>query len=199
MKRRTATVDRLLTLLLGTGLVCAGAGLIAWRRRVGFVRRWLARSDRDFYLQAPHQGWWDFALAGVAVLALLAGVWLLAANLRPNRYSTIALGNSTGHETTVVAAAQVASAVAATLARDPAITDASGIAVIDRGRPTLRFTVTADAAIPITQVRSLISVANDDIEFALGGTRIATQVFLRYLPVNTAGDAGSGPQEPDSD
>lgn len=197
MKRSTATVDRLVTLLLSAALLIAGLLAIGWWANVHFAERVFAHTEPRWYNDAPKETWWDWALLGASILLLLLGLWLLIANLRPNRVGSVHLHGSDSLGTLDVSPSQVGNAVASSLEDRPEVHSASSTAVVDRGQRTLRVTMTAEPTVPLNRLRTLAAESRDDIDRALEGSNIATQFFVRYLAAGDAkpvGRTGSAPR-----
>jgi hypothetical protein len=137
MNRKTVGFDRVVTLLVGLGLVAAGLAAIAWRSgALGAGRSLSVPTD------VMSASWWPWAVGGAgAVLILLALRWLAAHRWAP-RASRVTL---TGDAAATADATSVASAAADTLGADPAVTKASGSAALLQGRPTLTLTARVPA------------------------------------------------------
>jgi hypothetical protein len=189
MRSHTAAVARGLTALLGIGLLLGGGSIVLWWMDVPAARRLYAHADRNWYRTAAEQNWWAWALAAVAIFATLAGLLLLAANLRPNRLGTIAFSTppdeSPALGTATVNAGALANAVAAHLSNHPLIESATGRAVHDRGLRTLRITLHTDPDVPLDQLRRLAAAAAADIAAATDDTDLATQFFVHYQPAGS--------------
>jgi hypothetical protein len=183
MRHSTAAVARVLSALLGLGLLLAGGSIILWRCHVGFARTLYAHADRHWYLTAGQQPWWSWALAVITIVGLVGGLVLLTVTLRPNRLGTVELARSVEPlGTSTLGAGTFADAVAAELARHELVYSARGRAVIDRGLPTLRITVTAPVEVPLDQLRGLAAAARADVASAIGAAAPAMQFFVEYRP-----------------
>ena len=185
MSRRLAGIDRLLVALVGLALVLGGVVIVGWCMRVGLARSAVAHAEPRWYATAPQQDWWEWALAGTTVVTAVVGVWLLLANLRPNRPGAIELDTRDLPEvgTATVHAGQVAAAAAAALTDHPGVLAASGTAVLDRGRRTARITLTAAPDVSLDHLRRLAAETVDDIAKALDGAELDTQFFVHRAPV----------------
>lgn len=186
MRNNTAAVGRALTALLGFGLLVGGGSIVLWWMNVPLARQLYAHADRNWYRTAAEQSWWAWALAVVAVGATLAGLLLLAANLRPNRLGSIEFPTSPAESATAgtasVSAGALANAIATHLGNHPLIESATGRAVYDRGLRTLRITLHATPDVPLDHLRRLAAEAVSDIAAATDDTALSTQFFLHYLP-----------------
>lgn len=176
-------LNRVLALLLGLTLIVGGLLVIGWRFDADLARTVFDHVDRGWYLEAPEQHWWVWALAAGTLLTFVAGLWLLLANVRPNRAGAVLLGGSDDFSTLTVSPAQLGNAVTAMLIRHPAVVDASSRAVVDRGVPVLRILVVAESGEPLDHVRRVARDSVARITESLEGAELATQVFVRYAPV----------------
>jgi len=187
MRNGTAALGRVLSALLGLGLLAGGGSLLLWRLHVHAARQLYAHADRHWYATAAEQHWWSWTLAATMVFATLAGVGLLAITLRPNRLGTLDLAavptDSPTPGTTDVHAGALANAVATTLAKQPGVTAATGRAVYDRGLRTLRITISAAPDVPLPHLRVLAAEATADLAAATDESDLALQFFIHYLPI----------------
>ncbi|KAA0018944.1 hypothetical protein [Antrihabitans cavernicola] len=186
MKRSTASIDRLITALLAATLLIGGLLALAWRADIHFADRVFAHAEPRWYGDAPKETWWDWALLGASILLLLLGLWLLLANLRPNRVGAVSLHGSDSLGTLAVSPAQIGRAVATTLERKPEVHSVTSKAVVDRGQRTLRMTLTAEPTVPLDKLRRLAAESRNDIDRALEGSDVATQFYVRYLSAGAA-------------
>lgn len=182
MKASTIRVDRTVVFVVAVALIAAGAATLLWRLEIGFARRAMKHADPTWYAEAPQQGWWDWAIGCGAIACLLAGVWLIVANVRPHRVGTVELAGTDALGTFTANVNQVGRAVAAMLARHQAVHSATATTVVDRGHRTLRLTIVAAPEITLEHLRRLAADSVADIDVALAGAEIAVQVFVRYLP-----------------
>lgn len=181
MKRSTASIDRLIALLLSASLILGGLLVIAYRAHWHFAERVFAHAEPRWYRDAPKETWWDWSLLGASILLALLGLWLLLANLRRNRVGAVALHGSDALGTLAVDPASVGNAVATTLERRPEVASASTKSVVDRGQRTLRVTMEAEPDVPLERLRTIAADSRDDIHRALEGSDVATQFYVRYL------------------
>ncbi|MFH5211792.1 hypothetical protein ACHIPZ_26850 [Antrihabitans sp. NCIMB 15449] len=182
MNRLIVGIDRAVLLVVALALLVLGALLLLWRGGVEIARDVFAHADRRWYQLAPQQVWWDWVIAGVAVGALILGVWLLLANLRRHRLGSVEVDGTDELGTLTVNTGQVGNAVATMIAQHPAIQSASARAIVDRGRRTLRITVVAEPDVSLDHIRRIAANSLRDVDIALAGANVVTQLFVRYLP-----------------
>ena len=140
---RTATlVDRVAALVLGLLLLAVGAAMVIWATHL--------IDGTPVYLTAPglvfaaDTAWWPWAVTGAGVVLVLIGLRWLAAHRPARRAGDLTLADSNLSEGCLSAnLSSLADAAAAELRQRPAIQSASGKAVIDRGKPSVHFDVTA--------------------------------------------------------
>jgi hypothetical protein len=183
VKRGLAGLDRFVSAIAGLALVAGGLLVLGWWAEVDIVRELFGYADRDWYITAPQQDWWGWALAAAMVGGLALGGWLLLENVRPNRAGEFDLAAGVPVGTATVETGQLAEATAAILRRAPEVEEATGSAVDDRGGRTVRITITAKPDVPLEHLRQLAESARADIVRAIESEALATQFFVRYLPV----------------
>lgn len=183
MKSGLVGLDRVLSAVLGIALIAGGLLVVAWCAEVDIVRDLFGHADQQWYTDAPKQNWWPWALAAAAAGGMVLGGWLLLANVRPNRSGALELPTGAAVGTATVEAGKLAEATATLLRRAPEVEDAHGVAVDVRGGRTIRLTFTAKPDVPLEHLRRLAEKARTDIGRAIESDELATQFFVRYLPV----------------
>lgn len=84
MTRRLVVIDRLVTLVVGLGLVAGGLALLDWKLEL--VRSWPSTIELGGYPELSDRSWWWWSIGGAGVvLGLVALLWLLAHVPRPHR------------------------------------------------------------------------------------------------------------------
>ncbi|SNT51662.1 hypothetical protein [Rhodococcoides kyotonense] len=175
MKRLTAAVDRVIVVLLGVALLCAGTYALAWYFDVPWAVARFATFDRDLFASIPAQNWWEAAVGVTAVVSAVVAILLLIGNLSPRRTGTIQI--SAGESLAVrVDLGALARGVATDLATFPGVASAQGRAIDDRGTATLAVTVHAS---PDIDIDAFTRVAESRAEFVaetLEGADVALRV-----------------------
>ncbi|TSD93187.1 hypothetical protein FOS14_23615 [Skermania sp. ID1734] len=182
MKRSTATIDRLIALLVGGCALIGGLLVLGWWAEIGFVRTIFAHADQSWYRLAPIQSWWPWLLGVVAVSAVVLGMWLLLGNIRSVRTPSLELPGSGPGGVLAINPAQIANVAAAALSDHDGIS-ASASATREDGVPMLNITLTARPDISLDQLRRLAYATATDITGATEGTRLATRFYVRYQSV----------------
>lgn len=180
MKRSTASIDRLIALLISAVLIVGGLLAILWKSNVHWARTVFAHAEPRWYNDAPQQAWWDWALLGATILTALLGLWLLLANLRPNRVGNVNLAGSDALGSLSASPQQIGNAVASNLERRQDVRKATAKTTVDRGQRTLRITMVADPETPLNQLRGAAAQSAQQIDDALEGSDVATQFFVEY-------------------
>lgn len=182
MKRRTAGIDRAVTLVLAILLIVGGTAVVGWRLDIDLARNAFAHADRQWYAGAPAEPWWDWMLASVAIGTLALGLSLLLANLRPHRAGAVPLAGTSTVGTLTVSTGKIASAAKMILAQHHDVQSATAQAVVDRGQPTLQLTLVAEPDVSIEQLRRIAAETVADFDTAIEGAELALQFYVRYLP-----------------
>ena len=190
MTRLTIGIDRAIAFLVGAALVAFGLGMLLWWLDVEWVRSLVAYADRDEIAAAPRQFWWRWLLAFGAILLVLGGIALLAANLRPRRVRTVELTGTTEFGSYTAHAGQVANAAAELLARHHAVASASASTVVEHGRRAVRITLVAEPDVTVDHLRRLAAESVRDVTTALAGADIAVDVFVHTAPATNIGAVG---------
>ncbi|AQA01817.1 hypothetical protein BVC93_04475 [Mycobacterium sp. MS1601] len=160
-------VDRLVTLLVG--VVLAGLGLLAVLAPAGGLNAFDVTVNFDWLEAARGADWWTWAVGGAGVgLTVLAACWLLAhLPRRPDVFRRIREPGD--HGCLAVDLSSVLTAAAEELDRVPAIRQARGRVVVDRGTRLAELRVTVEnpgdveAATTATDEvsRQIVSVSED--------------------------------------
>ncbi|WP_240945367.1 alkaline shock response membrane anchor protein AmaP [Rhodococcus sp. HNM0569] len=182
MSRRAAALNRAIVFVIGLALIGVGAYAAAWYLRVPFVRDLVARYDRVRVESAPLQGWWQWALAGTLVVALVFGLALAVVDLTRRRTSAVTVTDPATGAVTTVDPGALADGLAAQLAQFPGVHRVRARAVLERGLPTMLVTVSADAALDTVAFTASAEALARGAARALGGARVATQVLLHVDP-----------------
>lgn len=190
MKRRTVLVDRLVVLTTGCLLLAGGVLAVTWRAGLDASVELVRRFDRARVAAAPAADWWPTALAVTCVVSVLVGVSLLTINLRRGRTSTVqvrtaALGVDNAGSELSVDLSPMAVGLAAELSALPGVRSVRSAAVDDRGRPTLRVTVTADPTVDLVKFNRDAEAMALSMAAALPGAPVATQVLLHLDPADS--------------
>lgn len=178
MGRAAAAADRLGTALVGLVSIALGAAAAAWQR--GVLPDGIHDARRTFDTWSPtewdEQGWWQWTLAAIAVVAVLLGLrWLYAH--RPRRQPAQLTSDTDEHASVDLSSA--ARHAAAEFASAPGIGSATARVVRLKGARVVRIsgvaddseTPTEDLVTSAEQVRTMCSSA-------LAGLTVDTQVLV---------------------
>lgn len=185
MSKALAGLDRFLVLLVGVLLVVGGVWALAWATGVPLAHELAGRISLAKIDAFVHSTWYPIATLLSALVAGVAGVWLIVANLRRHSFNKIASQNSSDDGLITVATLQVAKAAGEQLTQHPDIVSVDTSTRIDRGRPTITWTVHAVPDVQLQQVVDLISLTESDIREALPGVDADTRFLLHLQPVPT--------------
>ncbi|PYE20984.1 hypothetical protein DFR67_101376 [Williamsia limnetica] len=180
MRRTVHTIDRLVVAVAGLALIAGGVVAVLWWQGVAVVVDAVARVDNTAIDTAPDQSWWAWALLAATVILALAGVWLLAANLRPNRVRTVSVGADSVvvGGTCAVSVSDVGKAAAKSLERHRRIQSTRTRSYVEGSTPILELTVTAD---PTADGRDLIEVlraVRHQLQLSFAGSDVEVQMLL---------------------
>lgn len=144
MTRLALTFDRLMTALVGLGLVAVGLGAVGWQngrvaggRSVSFA----------VVVDAAQAGWWPWAIGACGILLIVLGLRWLFAHRPARKASRIRLESPHAEpfSPNTADATSVAHAAATVLASDPVVLKATGAATLDKSTPTVTLTATVNA------------------------------------------------------
>lgn len=159
-RRRTVAYDRVVTLLLGLGLLAVAVVSAArWWRETG-RDPWPGVPDRVDLAGAQRlldQSWWPWAALGAGILLVLLGIGALLLHLPRTGPPTLRLPGSGPHGRFEVDAGQLADGAAALLADVPGVRRSTGRITRDRAGLVTRLRVTLD---PRTDLEALAEASD---------------------------------------
>lgn len=184
MRRTLNLVDRLVVGLVGLVLLGAGVVALLWWQQVSVVVDEIEQiNDHEIYT-APEQGWWPWSMLAATIVLVVAGLWLVLANVRLNRIRSVVVGTSSGAvggERTV-AVPDVGKAAAKSLERDPRIHSTQTRAFVDGRTPTLELTVTADPAAEGHDLIELLRAVRHQLQLSFAGADVEVRILLHRAP-----------------
>ncbi|AWB83360.1 hypothetical protein [Corynebacterium liangguodongii] len=185
MTRTLSLIDRAIVFVLG--LVIALAGLVPatlyWDipRVSAHVRAAASRIDLGQLAGAQAHPAFGAALAVGGVLALIAGAWLLVANLRAHTVTHRGIiPADRAHGETTLGIARIAQAACEHMSLSPAVEQARSTVTMVRPRPTVTFTVTANPEYDLADAIAAVERADRDFTTACGQMGIDT-VYKLHL------------------
>lgn len=175
--RAMHALARAVSLLVGLGLVTVGAyGVAVWAGRSP-SREWSLYLDRNWYYTAPQQNWWPWALLAVTVIAVLVGVAVLVASLRPRRAPQTVLSDDASGRA-VVEPGAVCDALAADLAALDDVHDAQARARVLRGQVICIAEIRSAAEADPDRLRAGIAQAAGRLTDVLGEAAPHLRIIL---------------------
>lgn len=184
MRRILNVIDRLVVGVVGLILLGGGVVALLWWQEVPVVVDEIDQiNDYEIYT-APDESWWPWAMLVATVVLAVAGLWLVLANLRPNRFRSVVVGSATGvvGGQRAVSVPDVGKAAAKSLERHPQITSTQTRSFVEGTTPTLELTVTADPAAEGRELVELLRAVRHQLQRSLAGADVSVQVLLHRAP-----------------
>lgn len=176
-------VNRILLTMLGLLLLVGGVtGLAAGLGGLGddIAERAVATNDTSDWLD--RNGWFWWALAGLALLVGVLAVWWLLAQLRVARVGRVALEPESSDGYTELSGGALSAAVAADVERLPGVRRATTSVTGGREAPHVGVTADLDETARLPEVRMLVERETvPRLRHALGG-ETPVDVRLRLAP-----------------
>jgi hypothetical protein len=183
MKRRLNIADRLAVGV--TGLVLTAVGVIALLRWVGVqpVVDAVGDVDNDQISSAPDQSWWHWALLVATIVLGIAGLWLLLANIRPNRLRTVTVRPTEPFVGDVdISVPDVGRAAARSLERHRHVESTSIRSYVDGVTPVLEFTVTAAPTSDDGDLLTVVRAVRELLLASFAGSDVRLRMLLHRAP-----------------
>ncbi len=187
VSKKTAGFDRFIFILLGIILVALGSWPILLHFDVNFARHLELWVNHDAWATVPEQGWWPWALGGIAAVALIAGVWLIVANVRVRRINEVTSGASDDKGSIALQMAPLAAGMAASLQEHDFISEVDRKVAVDRGQPQLTLTITASPETPLVTLRQLVEETEADFRAAFPDSKLHTVYRVHYSKLKALG------------
>jgi hypothetical protein len=168
--RRTAPIDRAITLLVGVALLAGAATVWAWREETLISEPTLDLSWLSRRLEAE---WWPWTVGAAGVLLVLLGLTLAAAHLPRRGVSVIQASGSHAHSGLVDSDVLV-STVQDRIYEIEGVRTARGRIRRERRQLVMGFVVTVDPAVSLRQTVSELD------EAAAMGAQIARRDDLAF-------------------
>lgn len=175
--RPVIALARAVSMLLGLGLLAAGAYGVAVWAGTSPAREWSLYLDRNWYYTAPQQSWWPWGLVAVAVASVLVGIAVLIACVRPRRASRTVLADDADGLCSVDTGA-VCDAVAAEVAALEHVRGAEARTRLLRGDVTCILEVRASAEADIDRLRAGLADAAGNLAAVLGDRAPRLRILL---------------------
>lgn len=118
-------------------------------------------------------------------MALVAGSWLLIANLRRRGFNLLTAGESNEMGQLSLSVNQLAKATAGQLKKHPDVTGIETSTRIDRGRHVVSITVHASPEVRMRSLLNAIEEADEDFRGATPSLDVTSRYLLRPNPVTS--------------
>ena len=141
MTRWTIALDRIVAFLVGVILIVVGAGALLWH--TGLIPGFPEVLTAPALTEAPSTWWWHWAVAAAGVACTAVALRWLAAHRPAGKATPLQLHDSDTPGTVSIDPSAIAAAAADVLRQHPAVRNATGKAVTDRGARTIDVNVTA--------------------------------------------------------
>lgn len=178
MNRRHSVIIRGIALVLGLALVALGGAVLAWTTDLGSTRSRISDVTVPRVSGWPESAWWSSALVGVAVLAVVVSLWLLALTLSPRRVRTVPLPGSGDNGALTVDLAALAAAAAELFESTPGVRRAGHRVRLHRGVPTADLLVRCSPDADLDSLGDAARRADGFLAAALPGGTPRHRVFL---------------------
>lgn len=184
MTKTLAAVDRVLVFLLGFLLTVAGLIPALLYFDVPYISSYVDKVDRSVLSTLADARWFPYVLVAGFVLTLLAGLWIVLANVRSRALSYFSITPArTDHGETDLNVQRIAQAACDYLSAAPGVGRADhSVAMVGR-RPTATFTVTMNPDVSLVDATHLIESAGKDFAAACGAMDIDTVYKLHFESV----------------
>lgn len=183
MKKRTATLDRVMVFLLGLLLLLGGIWTIGLYLDVPAAQRLADFIDFPAWRTAQQERWFDALLAGILAVSALIGVWLISVNLRRYRIGRMSSPASGPDGYIDINLAMLAEGVAAEIGRHPRVDTVQHQVREMWGRPTMTWTVRAWPGVDVPALRRVLEDAERDVRAAVPGIDVDTVYRIHLYPV----------------
>lgn len=183
MSKKLAGLDRFLVFLFAAVLVALGAWLTALWAGCAPAQNLLDRFDHDAVAAFPDSRWYTLTLVAVLILGVVLGLWLIIANLRAHRFARTASPASNKAGTIELDLNRLAGAIDDALEAEPRVERVRHRAALDRSRPTITWTVTADPNVDLPRLRTVVEETERDFRDAVSGVDVLTRYRIHLEPV----------------
>lgn len=153
--RRTAAVDRTLTLLVGVTVLVGAATVWAWRERILVTEPAL---DLSWLRRQLITAWWPWTVGAVGVVLVLLGLVLIFVHLPRRGVSVLRLTDSDGLGT-IVDPKVLVSTVADRICEIDGVRTARGRVRRERRQLVMSFVVSVDPTASLRQTASELDTA----------------------------------------
>ena len=181
MTKTLAAADRVLVFLLGLVLTLAGLFPALTYFDIPYVSSYADRVDRSVLSSLADAQWFPYALVAGFILSLLAGLWIVLANVRSRALSYFSITPSRADRgETDINVQRIAQAACDYLSTTPGVGRAEhSVAMVGR-RPTATFAVTMNPDVSLVDATHLLESADNDFVAACGAMDIDTVYKLHF-------------------
>ena len=176
MSRATLAVDRVAALIVGLGLVGAGATLLSWwRGDLGLS----GALDLSAVVKQTTQPWWPWGVALAGLVLVLLGVRWLVAHIPARGVAKIRLPDTGPQGRLSAEVRSVAQVAAQVLATTQGVRSARGTIQRDRGQIVARLTATIEPHADLHTITAAADAVAADLKSVLQRQDLHCQVNLR--------------------
>lgn len=183
MSKLLAGIDRFLLFLISLLLLGGGLWGIGVALSVPFATDLSDRLDPSIFDKAYDTVWYLVALWAVVILGVLLGLWWIAVNLRRRGFNRVRSNASSEDGTIHVNLTRVAAAIDEQIKDYPRVTQVSHRVAMDRSRPTVTWTVRAEAEADVAGLRQVIEASEVDFREAMPGIDVDSTYKIHLAPV----------------
>lgn len=183
MSRGLAFLDRLIVFLFGVVFLAAGLWALARALDPELIRAWPELIDAHVIDSAANWQWTPVILAAATVILTLLGLWLLLVNLRRHTFNKVSSPLSSELGEITLSVGRLAGAVGDGIKTWTHVSDVSHSVAVDRGRPTVTWTITADPSVDLPTLVSELEDNESDVRDALDDVDIDSVYLINLTPV----------------
>lgn len=180
LSHKLSALDRTIVFALGALLTLLGAWAAAILAGNDAAVRLANALGTDNVQTWLHQPWLPYLLAAVALITSFAGMWLVVINVRSHRFNVVPSPASDDIGSIEIAVSGITSGACQWLASHEAITKAERVVSLERGRPTVTFTLICDPETDFTTASQLACRVEEDLRGSLPGIDLDTVYRVHY-------------------
>lgn len=185
MSKGLAAFDRILIFILALVSILIGVfGVGVWAN-VDIATTLFEAGDEKKISASFDSPWYEVTLWAVAVLGILFGLWLIFANLRRRGFNQVEAKVAPGDGTVSLSLNRIASAIDASLSGFDHVKKVTHKVAMDRSRPTVTWTVTAEPEIDLPTLKKHLEQSEQDFREAIRDLDLSTVYKVHLSPVRS--------------
>ncbi|MCZ9309437.1 alkaline shock response membrane anchor protein AmaP [Corynebacterium uberis] len=185
MSRGLAGLDRTVIFLLSLIAIAAGLWGIGVWANIDVANQIGQHIDAGQIKTFQDTVWYEVTLWAVLILGVILGIWWILANLNPRGFNRVRSSASNHSGAIDLALQRIASAVDEHLEELPRVNRVNHKVAMDRSRPTIAWTVNAEATADLGQLRQAIEQSERDFRTAVRDVDVDTVYKLHLSPVES--------------